>query len=107
MKLGLLLILSILLSGCGMFGKKKVEPIPDAITVIQWRTFDCGVPPARDPINLRVVNWKIIDGNFTLTSDMYGNLGENMSEILKGVRQLGEVVSFYESCIEAASSSVD
>ncbi len=103
MGLKALLISSILLlPGCGTLDKLKRDVPPQIIT--EWRTFDCGVPPATDRVNFRPVEWEIIDGLFTLSTDMYANLGENMQEIIKASGQLVEVVRFYESCIEAANT---
>ena len=105
MKLSIILI-SLSLAGCGAVEKlKRTEP-PQVIT--QWRTYDCGIPPARDKINFRIPEFKITtDGLYTLTPDQYGNLGEAMQDIIKASGQLLEVIRFYERCIASAQEKSD
>ena len=79
----------------------KREPPPQIIT--EWRTYDCGDPPTRDPIKLKPIEWKILDGRYTLAPEQYAVLGENMGEILKASGQMVAVIRFYRGCIEAGN----
>ena len=86
----------------------KVKPIEDARWETKWRVYDCGIPPARDAIQFRSFTWWITEeGDYVLSSDEYGSLGENMQEIIKGAAQLREVINFYMDCIEAARKVAD
>ncbi len=99
-KIVLTISLSGLLTACAL---KRVEPIADVRWETKWRTYDCGIPPARDPIHFRRFTWWITkDGDYVLSAAEYGSLGENMQEITKGVKQLKAAISFYIACIEAA-----
>jgi len=98
----LILISVLILSGCVKDRVKRDIP-PQIIT--KFKTYNCGVPPARDKINLRSVTIKIIDGLYTFTPDQYGNLGDNMADIIKASGQLVEIVRFYEACILAAQEA--
>jgi len=98
----LLLLLIISLSGCWW----NTKPDPEPQIVPQWRTYDCGVPPARDKVSFRLPDWSIIDSRYTLSTDGYADLGENMQEIVKAVGQLVETVRFYENCIKSAQGEV-
>jgi len=101
MNLKLLLIISVLsVTACG--SRQKVEPLPEVRFVEKWRTFDCGVPPERDFIELSAPAWVITDGLFTLTSEEYAKLGESVSDIIKATKQMANVIQFYVDCIEAA-----
>ncbi len=97
-----IILISSLLVGCGVLGRVKPDVPPQIIT--EWRTFDCGNPPARDHINFKVPVFVVTsDGLYTLDAEQYGRLGEAMQSIIKASGQLVEVIRFYESCIEAAN----
>lgn len=99
-KLFLTISLSALLIACA---PQRVQPIEDVRWETKWRTYDCGIPPARDPIHFRRFTWWTTEeGDYVLSSDEYGSLGENMQEISKGAKQLKAVISFYVECIAAA-----
>lgn len=98
-----LILISLLLSGCG-FIREKVLPVADCEPVVNWLTYDCGVPPARDKVSLRVPTW-VIDrqtGNWTLTAAEYSNLADSTLDIEMAFGQLREEIAFYEACILAA-----
>ncbi len=95
-----LILTSLLLVGCAKDRVKRDIP-PQVVTV--WRTFDCGIAPARDPIKFKAPQFRIVDGRYTLTADQYAVLGENMGQIIKATGQLIAVVNFYEQCIANAS----
>ncbi len=98
-----ILVLSIVLSGCRKDRVKREIP-PQIIT--QFRTYDCGIPPARDKVSFRipVFNVIVIDGQplWTLDQNQYADLGENMQDIIKAMGQYAELVRFYDKCISAA-----
>lgn len=105
----LLLTISVIVlcSGCSLF-RSKPEPQaePDTVTVVKWRTVNCGNPPERDHIDLRPMSdsWRILPGpdgeqRFTLSAEAYENLGFNITQILKGVKQLREEIKYYRDCI--------
>ncbi len=98
-----ILVLSIVLSGCR---KDVVErEIPPQI-ITQWRTFDCGVPPARDKVTFRPPKFVVTDEPlWTLTADQYADLGENMAELVKAMGQYAELIRFYDKCINAAQEN--
>ena len=99
-KLFLTISLSGFLIACA---PKRVQPIEDVRWETKWRTYDCGIPPARDTIHFRRFTWWITkQGDYVLSSGEYGSLGENMQELTKGVKQLKAEISFYIACIEAA-----
>ena len=101
MNLKLFLIISVLsVTACG--SRQKVEPLPSIEYVTKWRTFDCGVPPERDFIELTAPSWVILDGLWTLTSDEYAKLGESVSDIIKAAKQMSKQIGFYKECIESA-----
>ena len=93
----------LILTGCGMFTKREKRDIPPQI-ITKWRTYDCGVPPHVDKIDFNPVVWEIIDSRYTLTTDMYANLGDNMSLIKQRTAQEKEVRQFYINCIAAAQN---
>ena len=107
MNLKLFIILSsALLVGCGAVEKLKRDIPPQIIT--EWKTYDCGTPPARDPINFKVPVFVVTsEGLYTLTPEQYAKLGENMQDIIKASGQLIEVIRFYQSCIDAAQEKDD
>ncbi len=103
-KLFLTISLSGLLIACA---PKRVKPIEDVRWETKWRTYDCGVSPVRDPIHFRRFTWWITEeGEYVLSSNEYGSLGENMQEIIKGVKQLKATINFYIACIEAAQLEI-
>lgn len=94
-------LISLLLSGCSL-DRVKRDPAPQII--YKWKTYDCGVPPARDHINFTVPKFEVTsEGYWRLTAEQYGILGEAMQDIIKGSGQLLELVRFYERCIEKAN----
>lgn len=101
MNWSLCLIISLVMIGCS--SRQPVEQIPDVMTIVEWRTFDCGQPPGRDRVEFRPVVWKIIDGKFTLVPDQYANLGDNMSDLIMGTKQLIAEIQYYLDCISSAS----
>jgi hypothetical protein len=103
LKLFTILISALLLSGCSLVSRTKAEPEPQIIT--KWRTFDCGVPPARDNISFTVPVFGVTsEGFWTLTAEQYANLGDSMQNILNASGQLVAVIQFYEDCIQAAQN---
>ena len=102
-KLFIILISLVVLAGCSIDRVKREAP-PQIIT--KWKTYNCGVPPARDHINFVIPKFKVTDeGDWLLTSEQYAILGEAMQDIKNGSAQLLELVHFYEQCIEAANES--
>jgi len=102
LRLFIILISFVLLSACGMDRTKREVP-PQIIT--KWRTYDCGIPPARDHITFRLPKFVVSpEGLYTLTAEEYGDLGENMADIIKASGQLLETIRFYQQCIEAANA---
>jgi hypothetical protein len=95
----LLLISSVFLIGCA---GKRVQPIEDVQVVTKWRTFDCGYSPVVDFVDFHPLTWKVIDGRFTLSTDEYAKLGENVSQIIKVTKQLLLKIEYYEECINSA-----
>lgn len=99
MKSKIFLIISCLvLMACGGNPPRPVE-------VPVWVPFDCGEPPRRDTMALREVQWRVLQGPegtqlFTLTPEMYENLGKNTADWLNGSRQQKAIIEFYERCIE-------
>jgi hypothetical protein len=111
MTLKIFIIISLLfLSGCGMFTPKE-EEIGDTTYITKWRVYDCGNPPARDPIAFRPIpkGWWLVtnEGNYVLSAAEYGDLGENMQENKKGASQLKQEIEFYEDCIAKAKEIAD
>lgn len=98
-----LLISSVFLAGCAT--SPEIPPPP--VTIIKTVALDCGIPPQRDPIDLRPVAWTIIGARFTLSPEGYEDLGYNISEILKGVRQLQNEIIYYEECINGIHEDTD
>ena len=89
-------VLSSALAGCA---STPPTPPPEPTVITEYMYPDCGVIPARDPVNLRSVSWKVINGLFTLTPDEYENLSYNVSEITRGVKQLSVQLDYYEQCV--------
>lgn len=94
------LLLILLLAGCA---SAPPTEIPDPVVVTKYVRTDCGEPPVRAPVNLRPIEWLIIDGRFTLSSEDYENLGYNVSMILAGIRELSAEVEFYEECLSSSA----
>lgn len=97
-----ILLISSILTGCGI-DRVKREPPPQIIT--KWQTYNCGVAPYFDKLDFLPVIWVIIEGKYTLSTDMYANLADNMSGIKQGVGQLQEIIRFYINCIDAAQKT--
>ena len=103
LKLFITISLVVLLASCGPERLQREVP-PQVIT--KWKTYDCGVPPARDHINFTIPKFEVTgEGYWRLTAEQYGVLGEAMQDIIKGSGQLLELVKFYENCIEAANAT--
>ena len=102
MILKLFLIISLLLfTACSL---DRTKPIEDCAPVIKWKSYDCGIPPSRDHIDLgKFDSFWVVDENglWTLTPEHYAMLGEAMAKVLDGSSQLKELVSFYENCVAA------
>ena len=96
----------LILSGCGMFTKRE-ERVPPPQIITQWVTYDCGVPPHVDKVRFLPVTWEILDDRYTLSTDMYANLGDNMSMIRQRVKQEKELRQFYVNCIESAQDKTE
>ena len=105
MTLKLLLTISLVfLAGCT---KERVQrEVPPQI-ITKWKTYDCGIPPQIDKIDFKPVVWDIIDEKYTLTTDMYANLGDNMSMITQASKQTIKLIGFYQACIDAAQEKSD
>jgi len=84
-----------------MFTKREKRDVKPQV-VTHWRTYDCGVPPQVDKVDFLPVVWEVIDSRFTLSTDMYANLGDNMSLIRQRSKQEKEIRKFYQACIAAA-----
>ena len=93
----MLLITSLGLAGCA---GQEIQPEPEPEIIIQTIKLECAMPPQRDPIDLRSVEWKIIGDRFTLTPEGYEDLSFNVTEIWKGVEQLIAEIDFYEACVQ-------
>ena len=101
LKLFITISLILVLAGCGLDRVQREVP-PQIIT--KWKTYDCGVPPARDHINFTVPRFVVTsEGHWQLTAEQYAILGEAMQDIKKASGQLVELVRFYEKCIEKAN----
>lgn len=101
-----LFIISSLLVGCGGVEELQRDIPPQIIT--KFKTYNCGIPPARDKVNFRVPKFVVSsDGLYTLTPESYADLGEAMQDIIKASGQLLEVIRFYERCIESAQEKSD
>lgn len=98
----LLLILLVLVFATGCASAPKTE-IPDPVVVTKYITTDCGEPPQRSAVNLRPIEWRIIEGRFTLSPEGYEDLGYNVSMILAGIRELRGEVEFYERCLSSSA----
>jgi len=105
----LLLISSIclLLTDCGWLKTRKIEKEAARIPVYKFVTYDCGIEPDVDKVKFLPVVWVITDDRYTLTSDLYANLGDNMKLIKRSSLQIWEIVSFYRDCILAAQERVN
>ena len=101
-----LFIISLLLTGCATETLKPIELEP---IVYKWKTYDCGVPPSRDHIDLTWADGWIVnaEGLWTLTPEHYAILGENIADIITGSNQLKELVMFYEKCIEVSKGLIE
>jgi hypothetical protein len=93
--------LSLALTACG--SRQRVDDIKDVQVITKWKTYECGVPPEVDFVSLNKPDFFVIeDGKYTMTPDMYAQMGENFTLIIKAAKQLKSVIGFYESCIAAA-----
>jgi hypothetical protein len=95
MRLRTLLIVS-LLTGCA-----SQEPLVQPEPTVVYKTVypDCGTPPQRDPIELRAIEWLVVNGRFTLSAEGYEDLSYNITEIWKGIEQLNTEIKYYEQCV--------
>ena len=96
------ILLLLLLSGCA--GNPPTE-VPDPVVQVKFVRAECGSPPKRSAVNLRPIEWLIIDGRFTLSAEGYEDLGYNVSTILGGIRELQSEIDFYEQCLEDEDGS--
>ena len=92
----LLIISLFFLASCAANQTDEIEPPTVDVQLVYP---DCGTPPQRERIQLRVLEWKVIGGLFTLTPTGYEDLAFNVTEIWKGVEQLQAEISYYESCL--------
>jgi hypothetical protein len=91
--------LAFLLSACA---GNETKPVPDVQIVTKYISFDCGYSPDIDFVQFTSPTWRVIDGKFTLTTDEYAKLGENMTQIIKVTKQLLLKIDYYEECLESA-----
>lgn len=109
MRSSLLLTISILLFACSATPGPVDIPPPTVETVFVKP--DCGDPPSRDKIDLRPIDWRILQFDdqqlFTLTTDAYEDLGYNVSQILSSIRQLVSEIIFYQDCVSRAQNQAE
>lgn len=91
----LVLLSSLLLSGCLGINPVKVEPVV--------RKTVCITPPSADPVSLRDVRpVVIVDVNGAvwvgMTSKDYENMSLNISDIEKHLRQKNAIIQYYRDC---------
>jgi hypothetical protein len=91
----ILIFLALVLAGCAAQKPVVKQPtITDTVFVYP----DCGKPPPRETIVLVPLTWQVIDGRFSISSEGYKKLAFNMSEIMKGVKELRLEVNYYTQC---------
>ena len=95
-KLLLIISLVVFLSACA---GNKTKPIEDVVIVTEYVAFDCGYSPVIDFVKFQMPVWNVVDGNFTLAPEEYAKLGENMTLIIKAIKQMVLKIGYYESCI--------
>jgi hypothetical protein len=98
MRLTASILLILLLTGCASAPKTE---LPDPVVVTKYVRAECGEPPQRAFVNLRPIEWQIIEGRFTLSAEGYEDLGYNVSMILAGIRELQSEIEFYEKCLSS------
>lgn len=99
----LLLTISLaLLAGCA--SQETQQPLPKPVVVTKYVVPDCDNPPARAPVEFRVITWRVLqtaDGEFfALSVGEYADLGWNTSETIKGARELRAEIKYYIDCID-------
>ena len=93
----LLILLALVLAGCAAQKPIVKQPtITDTVFVYP----DCGTPPPRETLVLVPLTWEVIDGRFSVSSEEYKKLAFNMSEIMKGVKELKLEIAYYVRCVQ-------
>lgn len=107
-----ILSLAVLLSACG--GNRTVanpDLMPTPIEVRVVVPYDCGVPPAIDPVTMRDIEWDIQNVNgvalYTLSVNDYQMLGLNTSDWIAASKQLKAQRNHYRNCIARSKESTD
>lgn len=103
MKYLMMLMLTVLLVGCGDKNQKPDKPV-EAVVVDKSVPYICGEPPAVDPFKAKPVKFGTIDNAgqrlFTLTGSAYEALITNMSKAATSTSQVVKQRDFYKDCIE-------
>lgn len=105
MRLSILLTISVLLSACGLLGKKPEPFVPAKTVAVSTYVYaDCGKPPQRSPVEFRPITWRILpdakgEQRFTLTAKGYEDLSFNQSETEKGSKELKAEIQYYLDCL--------
>ena len=92
------------LSACG--GNRTVPNpnlTPTTVEVVVMVPYDCGVPPAIDPVKMRDVVFEPVEAEgikyFGLTAEQYQFLGMNTSDWLAASKQMKAQRNHYRDCI--------
>jgi len=114
MRIVLLMIIALSVSGCSLFGKKAepieiscvpIEKVPLILPdVDQYRGRDVEwviVTPANYQQIIKDISRKGSPALFALTSKGYENIGLNQSDILKLIKQQREIIIAYEKYYQA------
>ncbi len=78
--------------------------VPDKIVVPNYVYADCGTPPKRTKVQLRVLSWQVIDGRFSMSAKGYEDLSYNVSQVLAAVKEFGIELEYYEKCLARENS---
>jgi hypothetical protein len=104
------LLLLLVLSGCGGIKVKDDDFVPTPVTFTIKVPYKCGQPPPITHVSMRDIDWDIITVEdvdlFTLTVSDYQLLGMNTSDWIAASKQLKEQRDFYRDCITRSQQEI-